>query len=594
MPARLRFLSALTLCVILMAGSACKGNNTSDAGNPLIIASPSQPAEKPTEVPGVVETPVVAPTQTTIPFSPLSISAPDCSYGGIFKSIEALDEATVEFILCKPEVAFLSKVAFPTFGIQSREWLEQTGGGGAGSPLLEKPIGTGPYRVDTWKHGQELVFKAFEDYWGNEKAHLPTLIFRWNMDAEQRLLQLQANMVDGINDVNPVDFSAVQGDPSLALLLRPALNVFYVGMNNTYPPFGKEKVRQALAMGIDRQRLVTVAFPHGYEVASHFTPCVIPNGCVGEPWYEFNPVKARELLAEAGLPGGFQTQLTYRDLATGYLPQPGTVAEEIQAQLWENLNITSTIKTLPSQDFLEAVDAGLPGLYLLGWGADYPDITNFLEPHFSAGATRQFGKAFDDIAEALRGGASLTDEAARRPYYEAANNAIKQHVPMIPISHGGWASLNSLAVAYRKAVEGAYANPFGFENFATLSLPGKDTFMWVQDAEPTSLYCADETNIESLRACAQATETLYRYRNGEAVAQPGLAEVCRPNEDLTVWTCTLRKGIKFHDGSLLDANDVVFNFMVWWDATNPLHKGNSGAFTYFSTLWGAFLNGSSQ
>lgn len=519
------------------------------------------------------------------PFEPIAVSAPDCEYGGLFKSIEAVDQYTVKFTMCSPDPAFLSKIAFSSFAIQPKEWLEQTGGGGEGSQLLEKPIGTGPYMVSEWKRGDELVFKAYADYWGPEKAKMPTLVFRWSSEAAQRLLELQAGTVDGIDNPGPDDFAKIQADPNLALYPRPALNIFYIGMNNTYPPFDNEKVRQAIAMAIDRKRIVDNFYPAGSEVASHFTPCAIPNGCVGESWYEFDPAKAKALLAEAGYPDGFKTELAYRDVVRGYLPQPGVVAQDIQAQLKENLNIDVEIKVMESGAFLQAADAGeLPGLHLLGWGADYPDMTNFLDYHFGAGASKQFGNKFDDIVEALKKAASLAGDEARKPYYEAANNAIKQHVPMIPVAHGG------SATAFKKAVEGAHASPLGNETFSVMSIAGKDTFVWMQNAEPISLYCADETDGESLRACEQVTESLYRYEIGGTAVQPSLAEVCTPNEDLTVWTCTLRKGVKFHDGSLLDANDVVFSLIIQWDAAHPLHKGNSGAFSYWSGLWGAFLN----
>jgi ABC-type transport system substrate-binding protein len=517
------------------------------------------------------------------------MQASDCNYGGLFKAMEALNQHTVRFTLCEPDVAFLSKIAFPSFSIYPREWLESTDSGEI-SPLREGPIGTGPYMLDEWIQGQELIFKAFDPYWG-EKARTPRLVFRWNKDASQRLLELQTSTVDGIDNVNSTDFASVEADPALILIKRPALNVFYIGINNTSPPLDDEKVRQAIAMGIDRQHIVDEAFPIGYELAAYFTPCAIPNACEGEAWYDFDPVQARELLAEVGFPDGFQTELSYRDVVRGYLPRPGLVAEVIKDQLWDNLKIKLKIKTLEPTAYLEAVDEGsLPGLHLLGWGADYPDITNFLDSNFGATAPEQFGDKFEAITSALEKGRGLTGSEARGPYYEAANNAIKQHVPAIPVSHGGWAMQDSLAVAYKAAVEGAHASPLNLEIFSAMSVPGQETFVWMQKAEPFSLYCADETDGESLRACAQISEPLYRYQAGSVTPKPALAEVCTPNDDLTVWTCNLRQGVMFHNGSSLDANDVVMSLLVQWDASHPLHKGNTGAFHYFHDLWEGFLN----
>jgi len=554
----------------------------------LLAACTQTPVAEETEAP-VVETeePVVEteePVATEEPapvFEPLSLSAPDCEYGGLFQTIEAVDEMTVRFTMCAPDPAFLSKIAFSAFAIHSSDYLNETGGGGA---LLETPIGTGPYVLAEWARGDQLVLTRNENYWG-EPADNATVVFRWSSEAAQRLLELQSGTVDGIDNVGPDDFATVEADANLQLLVRQALNIFYVGMNNTYAPFDNPLVRQAIAMGIDRQRLVDNFFPAGSEVATHFTPCAIPNACTGEAWYEFDPVAARDLLTQAGFPDGFDTEIAYRDVVRGYLPQPGVVAQDIQAQLLENLNINAEIVVMESGAFLEAADAGdLQGLHLLGWGADYPDMTNFLDYHFGAGSSAQFGALWPEITDALRAGAALAIDAERTPFYETANNAIRTNIPMVPISHG------ASALAFKAAVEGGHASPLGNESMAVMSVPGQDTFVWMQNAEPISMYCADETDGETLRACEQVLESLYSYEVGGVAAIPSLATACTANEDLTVWTCTLREGVLFHDGSTLDANDVVLSYIVQWDAANPLHIGNTGAFSYWSGLWGAFLN----
>ena len=118
--------------------------------------------------------------------------------------------------------------------------------------------------------------------------------------------------MDGIDDVETSVATAVDDDVGLQLESRPGLNVFYVGLDNTAAPFGDERVRQAIAMGIDRKRIVERFFPVGSEVASHFTPCAIANGCAGAPWYEFDPLQAKEMLVAAGFPSGFDTKIHYR------------------------------------------------------------------------------------------------------------------------------------------------------------------------------------------------------------------------------------------------------------------------------------------
>lgn len=545
-------------------------------------AAPTEaPAEAPTEAPAEVATEAPAATEEPAStFEGTSLAAPDCEYGGLFKEIAAVDELTVQFTMCAPDPAFPSKAAFTSFAIQPAEYLEATGGTGE---LLEHPIGTGPYMVSAWNRGEDVTFERNPNYWG-DAAIADTLVFRWQSESAARLLELQSGTVDGIDNPGPDDFEAIAADSNLQLLNRPALNTFYVGFNNTYEPFNDVRVRQAIAMSIDRARIVDNFYPPGSEVASHFTPCAIPNGCVGDDWYEFDPEAGRALLAEAGYPDGFETEIAYRDVVRGYLPDPNIVAQDIQAQLLENLGITATINVMESGAFLDAADSGsLTGIHLLGWGADYPDQTNFLDYHFGGGASAQFGDKIPELVDTLKQAASLAGDDARAPLYEQANNLIRENVPMIPMAHGG------SGVAYQAAVTGAQASPLGNEYFAAMD-PGKDTFVWMQNAEPISLYCADETDGESLRACEQVTEALLSYElNGTAV-EPGLATSCDANEDLTVWTCHLREGVQFSDGSALDANDVVATYVVQWDAANPLHVGNTGAFTYFSALWGGFLN----
>jgi len=254
-------------------------------------------------------------------------------------------------------------------------------------------------------------FGGFDRYWGEPKAGISPLIFRWEPVAQQRLLQVMAGMVDGVDSIGPEYFEQVSSYDNLNLLIRPALNVAYLGINNTIPPFDQEEVRRALALAIDRNKLVQVAYPSGYQLAEYFGPCTIPYACEGEAWYGFDPQAARDLLSQAGFPMGFQMSLMYRGEAYGYMPWPDRVAGEISRQLKQNLGLDVQLSVVESDAFLSAVDSGqIPGLFLLGWGADYPDISNFLDTHFGTNAPATFGNHFPDIEEALHNGSNSSAE----------------------------------------------------------------------------------------------------------------------------------------------------------------------------------------
>jgi len=486
----------------------------------------------------------------------------------------------VQFELCTPDVAFPSKVAFSALNIHPAEYLEATGGGGPA--LIDNPIGTGPYQLAEWDKGNQIVMKRFDDYWG-DAAKAETLVFRWSPEASQRLVELQAGTVDGIDNPGRDDFAVIQGSSDLQLLEREGTNIFYIGLNRNKPPFDDERVRQAIALAVDRDRIVDNFYPPGSTVADQFLPTSIFGYTPQPTWWEQDVDAAKALLTEAGFPSGFDVTINYRDVVRSYLPSPGTVAQDIQAQL-AAIGVNVTIEVMESGAFLDASDAGELTMYMLGWGADYPDATNFLDFHFGRGASAQFGDGFEDIWAVLDEAASIADPDTRLGLYEQATELLKQHVPMIPVAHGG------SGVAYRADVADAHVSPLGNEYFAAMDPGGRDTFVWMQNAEPIGLYCADETDGESLRACEQINESLLSYKIGGSDVEPALAVDWSANDDGTVWTFDLRSGVTFHDGSTFDANDVVTSYAVQWDAADPLHTGRDGNFTYFQAFFASFLN----
>ncbi len=544
-------------------------------------------AATPSPAPSESAAPTAAPSESAAPYEAMSYpEAGDAACGtpeneSNFKRIKAIDATTVEFDLCAPDVAFLAKVAFSAFGIQDADYLQAHA---ADKSYLDQPNGTGPYKLKEWSKGNRLVLEANPDYWGT-KAQTPNVEFRWSDEAAQRWLELQSGSVDGIDNPGTDDIAGIKTDSSVTFYPREGMNTFYLGFNDTIKPWDDVRVRKAIALGIDRERIVTNFYPEGSEAATHFTPCSIPFACVGEATWGFDKAAAVQLLKDANFDFSKTYKLQFRAAVRGYLPDPPQIATEISQQLKANLGITTTLDLQESGAFLDANAAGtLDGIFLLGWGADFPDVTNFLDYHFGSGSGVKFGQPFQDIVDVLNKGAQSADAAVRTQAYTDANNLIKEHVPAVIVAHGGSGTV------FKADVTGAHASPLSTEIFSVMKAGDRDTLVWMQNAEPLSLYCGDETDGETLRACEQINESLYAYKVGGTDTEPSLATACTPSADLMVWTCTLREGVTFHDGAALDANDVVLSYAVQWDAKHPLHIGRSGAFEYFPGLFGGFLN----
>lgn len=568
-------LSLLVLASMVL--SACGGATATEAPT----EEPAAPTEAPpTEAPPATEAPTEAPA-----YEGMKMEAPNCDYGGELKSIEAVDQYTVKFSLCLPDPAFLAKVAFIDFAIQDKDYLDEMGGDSA--KMSESPNGTGPYMVKEWVRGDHITLEANPNFWG-EAPKNQTLIIRWSAESAARLLELQAGTADGIHSPAPEDFETINSDPNLKLYPYVNGNVFYLGMNNTMAPFDNDQVRQAVAMAIDKQRIVDLYYPPGSVVAEQFVPKELDPGFSttgdGAKWYPYDPEAAKALLAEAGYPDGFEIKLSYRDVVRVYLPNVNQVGQEIQTQL-ADVGITVTLDKQESGPFLEAAAKGEIPFFMLGWGWDYPDATNFYDVFFASNSPR-FGHEWPDLFEEIKAAAVLSDPAERQAHYDVVAALVKEHIPMVPVAHG------TTAHAFRASVGNVNIGPLN-ENFEQMTTDSGQ-IVWMNGAEPISLWCADESDGETLRVCEQVYDALLGFEFGGTKTIPALAESWEANDDLTEWTFHLRQGVTFHNGATLDANDVIATYLAQWDTQNANHKGNSGTFEYFTNFFTQFLNAPPQ
>jgi ABC-type transport system substrate-binding protein len=167
--------------------------------------------------------------------------------------------------------------------------------------------------------------------------------------------------------------------------------------------------------------------------------------------------------------------------------------------------------------------------------------------------------------------------------YAQINMGIQELVPVIPVAYASNIYVTSANLL------GVNPPAWGSPDLALIKPgDGRDTVNFLQEAEPQSLYCMDESDAPSLTICHQVLQGLVQ--NGEdGTPVPALASSYGISDDIMVYTFQLSKGVRFQNGFTLDANDVVASFGAALDVTNPYHTGNSGIFEYPNSLFG-FMN----
>ena len=525
----------------------------------------------------------------------LSFAAADCDYGGNLSSVEAVDSKTVVVTLCNPDAIFDQEMASLGLSVHPSEYLDATGGEG---DLLTTPIGTGPLRLLNWDQGNEMVFERFDDYWG-EPSIEKTVILRWNSEAAARATELRAGTIDGMKFANPDDFPVFDADPNFSLVEIPPLTGVYVAMSNFFEPLNDVRVRTAIAKGIDRQRIVDNFFPAGSPLSPDFVPPAVFGHVAEDGVPGFDPEGAKALLAEASADLGFSLPLdtivdtrtgesraltlTWRDVVRAYLPNPGTIANDIQVQL-ADIGVNVDVQVVESGAFIASSLSGNEPLHILGWQADFPDATNFLTCCHGPNLP-QMGTPYPEIYEPLIAAAQVLDPEKRLELFGEVAVAMGEVVPWVPFGHAGAADV------WQARMIGVHPGVLdGTEEFSRIEDPDDDNIIYMQNAEPITLYCNDTWDGETFRACHQIHEALLDFSLGGVDVIPGLAESWDVTDDGKVWTFHLREGVVFHDGSSLDANDVVASWHAAADCASPNHTGTGQGFAIYLSIFQQFIN----
>jgi ABC-type transport system substrate-binding protein len=355
--------------------------------------------------------------------------------------------------LTRAATDFPTIVSSPTFGV-----IPPDAQGGEGSAAMQpgkRFVGSGAYLLSA-DDETTTTLAANDRYWAGTPS-IRTVQLVHEIGGRDPVTAFENGDVDLV-DVSPFDATWLAYDTRLGPQLRRSdgLSVSYYGFDTSRPPFDDVRVRQAFSRAVDWRRLVALASTGTDTPATGMVPPGVPGRTDADFLPPYDPAGARELLAEAGYPGGqgFPTTI----LLGGGAEDRGFVAE-IARELGLRIQIE-----VQGDRILDRLADDPPQIFSMGWVADYPGPNDFLGILLGSGASNNYGRwsstAFDAaIAEAL----AAPDAASARAAYDRAEGIVRDEAPTIPLTYSvEW----SLA---RTGLLGAYQNGLGIMRMAGLA-----------------------------------------------------------------------------------------------------------------------------
>jgi dipeptide transport system substrate-binding protein len=387
----------------------------------------------------------------------------------LLKSIDKLDDYTVRIRLNRAEAPFLADLAMPFNVVLSAEYADQLLKAGVPEKLDEEPIGTGPFAFAGFRRDITVRYRAFPDYWGG-KQPIDNLVFSITPTAAVRLTKLKAGECQVMAFPSPDDRAKIEADPNLAFMQQEGLNIGYLALNTTRPPFNDVRVRRAVNMAIDKAAIVEAVYQGAGVVAKNPIPPTMWSYNDAIEDYPFDPIAAQQLLVEAGYPQGFETDLWYMPVSRPYNPNGKRVAEMIQSDL-AKIGIRVDLQTDEWSSYRTMLQSGETSMALYGWTGDNGDPDNFLHVLLGCTAARPGGnnvaKWCDRAYDKLVAEAKLTsDRAAREKLYRQAQVIFHDEAPWVPLAH------SVVFMATRANVTGFKMDPLGREIFEGVDLTG--------------------------------------------------------------------------------------------------------------------------
>ena len=346
--------------------------------------------------------------------------------------LRVIDDYTVELTIDAPKSYFIAKLTYPTGFVLDRQNVE-----GEDDNWIFQPNGTGPFRLERYDVGEAIILAR------NEHYHLGSPFLdevEFILSGGDAMLMYENDEIH-ITGLGLTDLERVQ-DPANPLSAElatapPGFSVSFIAMNLDQEPFDDVKVRQALNYAINKQEIATEVLEDLRVPAKGIIPPGFPSYNLDLRGYEFNPDKAKQLLAESKYGGDLENFPSVTISVAGNFG--ASVGLDLQAMLktWQDvLGIDAQIQQTEWATFLQDVHKKRFQMFTLAWSADYPDPQNFLDIMFHSQSDNNWmnynNREVDSLLEAAR---TEQDQAARFEQYNRIEQLIVDDAPWVPLWH---------------------------------------------------------------------------------------------------------------------------------------------------------------
>ncbi|MAE77032.1 MAG: hypothetical protein CMJ85_09210 [Planctomycetes bacterium] len=363
------------------------------------------------------------------------------------REVRVLGPHRFQLGLLEPSVVLLHDLAMFAASIVSPSAVKAKGA----ARFAREPVGSGPFRFESWERGSHIVLAANRDWWpGGERSTRRVVFLRVASWPARREL-LKAGRVHMTDNVDFRDYGWLETTSGVKIRRAPGMNVCYLAINNEHAVLRDRRVRKAIAQAIDRERILRIGYSGAGVIAHDLLPAslgdddpILPDTDVVTAKASFGRLRPQGII-----------ELWYMKNSRPYVNDPERVALILRECL-ADAGLAVRLRAFEWLEYLKRIKAGEHHLALIGWTSDNGDPDNFYSPLLSQESigetnyTRLRNAQFESYLSASRGEESID---TRHAYFRRMRSLLREDCPVVPLVH------STVAVACRSSVAGFDVHP---------------------------------------------------------------------------------------------------------------------------------------